>query len=55
VSGCANEHGEPSTVRTERSCQDCHMPPLAGPTPIASVLGEPREGMSRHTFLGGTS
>ena len=29
------------------------MPPVAEPTPIASVLGEPREGLSRHTFLGG--
>jgi hypothetical protein len=42
-----------SAYRTERSCQDCHMPPVAEPTPIASVLGEPREGLSRHTFLGG--
>jgi hypothetical protein len=29
------------------------MPPVVEPTPIASVLGEPREGLSRHTFLGG--
>jgi hypothetical protein len=42
-----------SAYSTERSCQDCHMPPVAEPTPIASVLGEPREGLSRHTFLGG--
>ena len=42
-----------SAHNTERSCQDCHMPPVAEPTPIASVLGEPREGLSRHTFLGG--
>ena len=42
-----------SAYNTERSCQDCHMPPVAEPTPIASVLGEPREGLSRHTFLGG--
>jgi hypothetical protein len=42
-----------SAYRTERSCQDCHMPPVAGPTPIASVLGEPRERLSRHAFLGG--
>jgi hypothetical protein len=44
-----------SAYRTERSCQDCHMPPVAEPTPIASVLGEPREGLSRHTFLGGNA
>jgi hypothetical protein len=42
-----------SAYNNERSCQDCHMPPVAEPTPIASVLGEPREGLSRHTFLGG--
>jgi hypothetical protein len=42
-----------SAYNNERSCQDCHMPPVADPTPIASVLGEPREGLSRHTFLGG--
>ena len=42
-----------SAYSTERSCQDCHMPPVAEPTPIASVLGEPREALSRHTFLGG--
>jgi hypothetical protein len=27
--------------------------PVAERTPIGSVLGEPREGLSRHTFLGG--
>jgi hypothetical protein len=42
-----------STYNNKRSCQDCHMPSVAEPTPIASVLGEPREGLSRHTFLGG--
>jgi hypothetical protein len=42
-----------SAYHTEKSCQDCHMPPVAEPTPIASVLGEPRDGFSRHTFLGG--
>ena len=36
----------------ERSCQSCHMPAAAS-TPIASVLGEPREQLARHTFLGG--
>jgi hypothetical protein len=42
-----------SAYRDERSCQSCHMPPVAAPTRIASVLGEPREDLSRHTFLGG--
>jgi hypothetical protein len=42
-----------SAYNNKRSCQDCHMPPVAEPTRIASVLGEAREGLSRHTFLGG--
>jgi hypothetical protein len=41
-----------SAFRTERSCQSCHMPEIAN-TPITSVLGEPRESLGRHTFLGG--
>lgn len=41
-----------SAFRGERSCQACHMPAIAD-APIASVLGEPRESMARHTFLGG--
>jgi hypothetical protein len=35
-----------------RTCQDCHMPAVGEPAPIASVLGEPREALSRHTFVG---
>ena len=41
-----------SAFRGERSCQSCHMPAIAD-TPIASVLGEPRDALARHTFLGG--
>ena len=43
-----------SSYRDERSCQDCHMP-VAAPAPISSVLGEPREGLSRHAFRGGNA
>jgi hypothetical protein len=42
-----------SAFREERSCQSCHMPEVPEPTAIASVLGEPRQGLSRHTFVGG--
>jgi|RhiMethySRZTD1v2_1073278.scaffolds.fasta_scaffold00329_35 hypothetical protein len=35
-----------------RSCQSCHMPDVEK-APIASVLGEPRERLARHTFIGG--
>ena len=38
----------------QRSCQSCHMPDVPGRTRVASVLGEPREGLSRHLFGGGT-
>jgi hypothetical protein len=42
-----------SDYASERTCQSCHMPAASEPTPIASVLGDPRPGMSRHTFVGG--
>lgn len=41
-----------SEYRGTKSCQDCHMPVVETPTPIASVLGEPREGFARHEFRG---
>ncbi len=37
----------------ERSCQTCHMPVVEEETPISSVLGAPRKGFARHTFVGG--
>ncbi len=37
----------------QRSCQSCHMPAVRTATRIASVLGEEREGFSRHVFVGG--
>lgn len=42
-----------SAFREERSCQSCHMPDVQEPTRIASVLGEERTGLGRHTFIGG--
>jgi hypothetical protein len=41
-----------SGFRETQSCQSCHMPVVTQPTPISSVLGEPREGLSRHDFRG---
>ena len=38
-----------------RSCQSCHMPRVNGPVRVASVLGEERPGLARHTFLGGNA
>jgi hypothetical protein len=40
-------------VSEQRSCQSCHMPAVEEETPIASVLGAPRKGLARHTFVGG--
>ena len=40
-------------VAQEKSCQSCHMPVVEEDTPIASVLGAPRKGFARHTFVGG--
>ncbi|RPH61658.1 MAG: hypothetical protein EHM89_06875 [Acidobacteria bacterium] len=42
-----------SAFREERSCQSCHMPTVREKMPITSVLGEPREGLARHSFVGG--
>jgi Cytochrome c554 and c-prime len=44
--------GAGGSSRDARTCQDCHMPAVTEPTPIASVLGEPRPDLSRHTFVG---
>jgi hypothetical protein len=41
-----------SEYRTTNSCQSCHMPEVAGDAPIASVLAQPRQRVSQHTFLG---
>jgi hypothetical protein len=42
-----------SDYHDQRSCQSCHMPVVAGPTRIASVVGDMRDQMNRHTFVGG--
>jgi len=34
------------------SCQSCHMPEVEGEAPISAVLGELREGVRRHSFVG---
>ena len=42
-------------AREERSCQSCHMPKAAGPIRIASVLGDQRDSLARHVFVGGNA
>jgi hypothetical protein len=41
-----------SDFRETTSCQACHMPIVPAPTPISSVLGVPRDHLSRHDFRG---
>ena len=41
--------------KEQRSCQSCHMPAVAGPIRIASVLGDQRDSLARHTFVGGNA
>lgn len=42
-----------SSFVDEKSCQSCHMPVVKQEVPISSVMGQPRQEVSRHTFLGG--
>ncbi len=41
-----------SAYPQKSSCQSCHMPLVDEGAPIAAVLGEPRQGMRQHTFVG---
>lgn len=40
-----------SDYNQKQSCQHCHMPEVKEATPVTKVLGIPREGMHRHTFV----
>jgi len=42
-----------SSFRPSTTCADCHLPKVAGETPVANLLAEPRSGVGRHEFLGG--
>jgi hypothetical protein len=42
-----------SSYRGKRSCQSCHMPEIPEDVFISSVMGVPRQGASRHVFVGG--
>ena len=42
-----------SAYRETQGCQSCHMPVVQEPVAISTVLGQPREGVARHTFRGG--
>lgn len=42
-----------SDYRNRQSCQDCHMPKVSPPAPIARILSSDRQGAARHQFIGG--
>ena len=42
-----------SAFRDTNSCQSCHMPVVNEDIALTQVLGQPRTGVSRHTFQGG--
>lgn len=44
---------ERSSYKNTQSCQSCHMPVVKEPVVISSVLGDPRDNVARHSFLGG--
>ena len=39
----------------QRSCQSCHMPAATGPVRAASVLGDERDHLAQHLFVGGNA
>ncbi len=42
-----------SSYGNSMACQECHMPPANEKVSLSPVLGEPREHLSAHSFLGG--
>jgi hypothetical protein len=41
--------------REQRGCQSCHMPKAEGPIRASSVLGDARDSLARHLFVGGNA
>ena len=42
-----------SDFKDKQSCQNCHMPVVEEMVRVTNTMGKYREGMSRHTFVGG--
>ena len=49
------QHSSYSQGQNPQSCQSCHMPEVKEKTRIASVLGDFRDGLHRHLFVGGNA
>ena len=41
-----------SDYHDKQTCGECHMPAVDGPVTIASMMGQPRDGVRLHTFVG---
>jgi hypothetical protein len=41
-----------SAYSGKKSCQSCHMPEVAGETPVTSLFGSPRANAKHHSFVG---
>ncbi|HEV2213791.1 MAG TPA: hypothetical protein VGR64_00800, partial [Terracidiphilus sp.] len=41
-----------SSFSASQTCQQCHMPAVQGATNVSSIMGQPRTGVRRHTFVG---
>jgi len=41
-----------SDYRDKQTCQQCHMPAVSEAVAVSSLLGQPRDGVRRHTFTG---
>ena len=49
------QHSDYSQGQDAQSCQSCHMPEVKEATRVASVLGDFRDGLQRHLFVGGNA
>ena len=49
------QHSDYDEGEGAQSCQACHMPEVKEKTRVASVLGDYREGLHRHLFVGGNA
>src|SRR6201996_9431417 len=41
-----------SAYNEKKTCQDCHMPAVSGPSPITALYGQMRDGARHHYFVG---
>ena len=49
------QHSSYSQGQNAQACQSCHMPEVKEKTRISSVLGDIRDGLHRHLFVGGNA